>query len=237
MVAAAVAAMVIAGGTALSQGVLDTDRAPDPAQKPTTVPTVVTASPTPARTVTAANLIMASDVPGLEQERFIETPAGVGRDDDQLATCVPDGGMGQLGATNTLGRNFRMDRRFDGSTNPPAEPFGSDPTLYTQALQFGSDAAAEKAYLIYRDWLDSCPQTIKQRSDTALGGGVGWTPVSTSISGAKAGFDEFVWRGAADRSEAGYFESVGLTRVDDRLSRDGLAGLRPGLQRESRSQG
>jgi hypothetical protein len=216
-VAAAVAAVVIAGGTALSQGVLDTDRAPNPAQTPTTVPTVVTASPTPARTVTTTNLILASEVPWLEQERFAETPAGVGRDDDQLTTCVPDGAMDQLGATASVGRNFRMDRRFDGSTNPPAKPFDADPTLYTQALQFGSEAAAEKAYLLYRDWLDGCSITIKNRGDTALGGGVGWTPVS-SITGAEAGFDEVVWRAASDRSEAGYFESIGLARVGDRLA-------------------
>jgi hypothetical protein len=218
MLAAAVTAVMIAGGTVLSQGMLQTDRAPDPAQTPTTVPTVVTASPTPTRTVTEANLIMASEVPGIERERFVETPAGVGRDDDHLTTCVPDGEMDQLGATATAGRSFRMDRRSDGETNPPAKPFDNEPTLYTQAVQFDSTAAAEKAYLIYRDWLDSCPQTIKERGDTALGGGVGWTPVSTSVNGAKAGFDEIVWRAASDGSEAGYFESIGLTRVDDRLA-------------------
>lgn len=218
MVAAALAAVVIAGGTALSQGMLQTDRTPDPAKTPTTVPTVVTASPSPARTVTTANLIIAAEVPSLEKERFVETPAGVGRVADQLSTCVPDAGIDQLGATAVVGRNFRMDRRYDGTTNRPAKPFGSDPTLYTQALQFSSEAAAEEAYLIYRDWLDGCSKTIKNRGDTALGSGVDWTPVSTSINGAKAGFDEVLWRAASDQSESGYFESIGLARVDDRLA-------------------
>jgi hypothetical protein len=228
MIAAAVAAVVIAGGVIAGQGVLRGDRSPEPVATPTAAPTApttptetpsaTTASPTAGRTVTEANLITAEEVPRLDEESFAETDSGVGRPADQVTVCLPDGALNQLGATEILGRNFRRVRLTDGSTNPPTEPFGSEPTIYTQALQFDSAAHASAAYRTYRGWLDGCAATIKARKDIPLGAGVDWIAVQAKVPGAKAGFTERTWRARSDTSESGYFESVGLALVGDRLA-------------------
>jgi hypothetical protein len=218
MIAAAVAAVVIAGGVIAGQGVLRGDLGPGPVATPKTTPPAPTPSPTPARTVTEANLITADEVPRQGEESFTETAEGVGRPADQVTVCLPDGALNQLGATGIIGRNFRRDHLSDGSTNPPEAPFGADPTIYTQALQFDSAADASAAYRTYRDWLDTCATTIKAREDVPLGAGVDWIAVQTKVAGAKAGFMERIWRQRADTSGGGYFESVGLALLGDRLA-------------------
>jgi hypothetical protein len=194
MIAAAVAAIVIAGGAIAGQGLLRGDRSPGPAVTPSATPPALPPSPTPARTVTEANLITADEVPRLGEERFAETAEDVGRPAEQVTVCLPEGALSQLRASEIVGRNFRRDHRFDGSTNPPAEPFGSDPTIYTQALQFESAADAAAAYRTYRGWLDTCAATIKARKDVPLGAGVDLIAVRTRVPGAKAGFTERTWR-------------------------------------------
>jgi hypothetical protein len=218
MIAAAVAAVVIAGGVIAAQGVLRGDPGPGPVATPTTTPPAHTPSPTPDRTVTEANLITAEEVPQQGEESFAETAKGAGRPAGQITVCLPDGALSGLGATAIIGRNFRRDHVFDGSTNPPESPFGTDPTIYTQALQFGSAADASAAYRTYRDWLDTCAATIKGRKDVPLGAGVDWIAVQTKVPGAKAGFMERTWRERADTSGNGYFESIGLALVGDRLA-------------------
>jgi len=218
MIAAAVAAVVIAGGVIAGQGLLRGDPGPGPVATPKTTPPAPTPSPTPAGTVTEANLITADEVPQQGEESFAETAKGVGRPADQVTVCLPDGAVSGLGATEIIGRNFRRDHLFDGSINPPEVPFGADPTIYTQALQFDSAADASAAYRTYRGWLDTCAATIKGRKDVPLGAGVDWIAVQTKVPGAKAGFMERIWRARADTSGSGYFESIGLALVDDRLA-------------------
>ena len=46
-------------------------------------------------------------------------PRALGRPADQVTVCLPDGALSGLGATEIIGRNFRRDHVFDGSTNPP----------------------------------------------------------------------------------------------------------------------
>jgi hypothetical protein len=219
IIAAAVAAVVVAGGAIVGQGVLRVDRNPGPATTPTVgSPSQTPSPPAPARTVTATNLIGADEVPQLGKERFAETADGIGRSADQITVCLPDGALDQLGATEIVGRNFRRDRRFDGSSNPPEAPFGSDPMIYTQALQFDSAGDASAAYRSYRGWLDSCAATIKARKNVPLGAGIDWIDVQTRVPAAKAGFTERTWRERDDASGSGYFESVGLAVVGDRLA-------------------
>jgi hypothetical protein len=218
MVAVAVAAVVIAGGAIAGQGLLRGDPRPGPAATPTTTPATITPSPTPARTVTEANLITADEVRRMGEKSFTETAQSVGRPADQVTVCLPDGALSRLGVTEIIGRNFRRNHLFDGSTNPPEAPFGSDPTIYTQALQFGSAADTTAVYRTYRAWLDTCAATIKSRKDVPLGAGVDWIAVQTRVPGAKAGFTERTWRERTDTSGSGYFESVGLALVGDRLA-------------------
>ena len=233
VIAAAVAAVVIMAGTTACQGGPDGNLSPGPTATPAatppagtptaptpsaSTPPTATASPTTARTVTTANLITAGEVPRIDKERFAQTAEGAGRSADAITVCIPDGALHELGATEIIGRNFRRDRRSDGSTNTPEPPFGSGPTIYTQALQFDSAASAAKAYGTYRGWLAGCPATITARKDLPLGGGVKWITVQTQVPGAKAGFTERVWREGTDTSESGYFESVGLVLAGDRLA-------------------
>ncbi len=78
-------------------------------------------------------------------------------------------------------------------------------------------ARPRRRYLTYRDWLNGCAKTIKKRGDEPLGTGGSWIPV-TKVANGKGGFSEQLWRAAADTSEAGYFESVGVTLVGDRMA-------------------
>ena len=69
-----------------------------------------------------------------------------------------------------------------------------------------------------RDWLESCKKTITERGDTSAGAAPEWYPVQTKVSGAEARFTEVSWIPAGDESGSGYFESVGLALVGDRLA-------------------
>ena len=50
-----------------------------------------------------------------------------------------------------------------------------------------------------------------------IGKGIGWIPVRTGVGGAESGFTEFTWRFIGDETGQGYFESVGVARVGDRI--------------------
>lgn len=229
IVAAAALTIAVAGGAILTQGTLRTDRAPNPAAPPTSVssatpslsptpPPSPTPTPTPARTVSEANLLRPNDLPRLDEEKFVETPPRTGRPDDHITVCLPEGAMSQLGATSSANRNFRMSRLADGTVNKPEEPFGSDPTIYTQALQFGSRAEAKEAYQTYRSWLADCRKHARDNGLVETSDG-DWIAVQVDTSGAQAGFDEAQWR-EPDSTDvnAGYFESIGLVWLGDRLA-------------------
>ena len=222
IVATAVLAVVVAGGAILSQGILRTDQTPNPAEPTPTLsatPTPApTATPTPTRTVSEANLIRPNDLPRLDQERFVTTPARAGRPADQITVCLPKDGMAQFAPTSSANRNFRMDRRADGSVNEPDEPFGNNPTIYTQVLQFGSRSEAKDGYATFRSWLAECRKHARANGKVQTSDGE-WIPVHVNTKGAQAGFDEAQWRDAdSTDANAGYFESVGLVLLDDRLA-------------------
>lgn len=207
---AAVALVVVAGGAVLSQGGLGLDRTPQAGETPSV------ASPVPERTVTEANLITAAQVPVVGRERFEEAPPR--RAADQVTVCVPDQGPDQLGGTGVVSRSFRLARRADGLANKPRGTLAPEPTVYTQAWQFSSPATAFRAYQTYRSWLEDCATTLDARGDVPLGAGADWVEVDLDVAGATGGFAEQTWREGHDTSQNGYFESVGLALVEDRLA-------------------
>lgn len=211
---AAALTVVVAGGALVNQSALRVDPVPNPAG----TPTVVTASPSPARTVTATNLITGAQVPTTEQERYAETPAGVGRQIERISVCLPDAGIDPLGPTAVITRNFRLDRRALGETNTPEPPFNGDPTIYTAALQFGSAADAQQAYADLRAEIDRCGDTISARKDTSIRSAAQWYDVRTDRPDAQAAFSDVIWRESSDLSESGYFESVGVALLGDRMA-------------------
>ena len=115
-VAAAVVTVLVAGSVAVGSGVLRTDTAPDPVATPTAIPTSAepTPSPSPVRTVTEINLIKAGGIPKLGKERYTETAPELGRRPAEVTACLRNSQAGQLRATATVNRNFRLDRRYDG---------------------------------------------------------------------------------------------------------------------------
>ncbi len=228
LAAAAVAILAVGGGILLSRFMPGPDPAPDPVGTPSVAsaspspagtPSSGSVSPTPAtRELTEANLLTADDIPAEGEETYTETPEGVGRGPQELTVCRPEGTGSEIGAEDVLGRNFRLRTLADGGPATPEPPVGSDPTIYTQALQFDSADAARAAYETYQGWLESCKKTITERGDTSAGAAPEWYPVRTKVSGAEARFTEVSWIPAGDESGSGYFESVGLALVGDRLA-------------------
>ena len=205
---AAVAAVVLAaaGGTVLSQIPGLTERAPDPvASAPTAVPVPPpTPTPAPTRTVGAAQLLRPADVPTSGGPQLEIAPAGAGRSADEISVCVP-AGLDVLAATGSASRSFR----YPGQTGVP---------ISTVALQFADAEAARRAERTVRGWVDDCPALLRQRDATVLGsGGVDWVDVDTpaATSGRFAVLP--IYQEAGSTSEDGVFESLGVTRVDDRL--------------------
>ena len=213
--AAAVVLVAMAGCSPETPTVPGTDPTPSSAGSPSPA----SASPTsPARELTEAQLLTVDDIPVVDQETYTETPEGVGRDPQALTVCRPEGTGSEIDADDALSRNFRLATLADGEPAPAEPPIGDDPTIYTQVLQFGSEDAARAAYQTYRDWLESCKDTIAERGDTAAGGAPEWYDVKTDVAGAEAGFTEVIWIPADDESGSGYFESVGLALLGDRLA-------------------
>lgn len=216
-VAAAAVAVVGGGAVLAATGGLSQLRPPSPAGPPTL--SAVPASPSPAaRTVTEANLLQAGDIP-IEpgQAEVVVAPAGVGRSPDTSSACIPES-LDALGATAMVTRNFAYRLEYGPGESPdPDAPGAGQPAVYTQALQFPDRSAAQQAVRTYQGWLDDCPARLRTRRYTVLGTGErpAW-PVTES--GRIVGrFTETVYREPGDRSDQGWFESVGLTQVEDRV--------------------
>jgi hypothetical protein len=205
-VTAGFAALVVvaAGGTVAAQLPGLTDRSPAPvASAPTAVPRP-TPSPTPARTVGPTELLRSADVPTSGGPALEIAPAGAGRRPNEISVCVPDG-LEALAATGSASRNFR----YPGQSGVP---------ISTVALQFADAEAARRAEQTVRGWVDDCPALLREEGATVLGsGGVDWVDVAVP-AGTSGRFAVLpIYREASDASEEGVFESLGVTRVDDRL--------------------
>jgi hypothetical protein len=222
-VAAALAVIAIGGGAVLSQ--TGTGRLqPNPATTPTAVvsasPEPSTspgatplATPSPSRSVRSMgpdNLISASDLFKATDGKIEEWPENA-RPEDRVSVCQKS--LTDLGATSVLSRNF-------AAAPTPSGRLRRAPNVYTLALQFSDAQAAMTGLQTYRDWVVSCRSTIKADPAYELISGddkTVWIGVDTS-DGTAGGFAQVpVYRDQDDRSENGYFETVGLTVLDDRL--------------------
>lgn len=221
--AAALAAVAIGGGAVLSQ--TGTGRLqPDPATTPTAVvsaspapPTSPSATPTPtpspsrsARSMNADNLISASDLFKATDGKIEEWHENA-RPADQVSVCQKS--SPELGATSVLSRNF-------AAAPTPSGRLALAPNLYVQALQFPDAAAAEQADQTYRKWVLSCRATIKGSSAyevVSQDDKVTWIKVTASGGTVGAFAQVPLYRDQDDTTENGYFETVGLTVVGDRL--------------------
>ncbi len=236
--AAAVVVAGLAGGVVLSQTPGLTTQVPPPvASGPTAVPVPVPTAPAPSastsvpaptdptasggptpsatspsspdptsetRRLGTANLLRAGDVPTSGGPALEVAPQGTGRDLDEVSVCIPDG-LSVLGATDTAARDFRY-------------PEQERPAIQTVALQFVDAAAAREAEQTVENWVDDCVATLEDRGATVLGEqGPEWLDVDTT-AGTSGRFAVLpIYREADQSGEDGVFESLGVTRVDDRL--------------------
>lgn len=185
----------------------------DPSQPPT--------SASPARSVTAANLLTVEDVEGINDDpmtkKVEEAADGQGRPISQSYICLPENGLSSLGATSMVTRNFTF-RIVNADSDPyPKSPLKNKPSVYTQALQFADEPAATAARATYASWIKDCPKTL-------LGRGYGvdedqslkLTTLKKEGGQAEAGMVAYTDPGAKDAEDL-YWESAGLTQVKDRL--------------------
>jgi hypothetical protein len=123
---------------------------PPPAQ--TLSPSASTTSP--ARTITDANLITASDLPApIGGGELIEYHRNA-RTLDQLSICQPQP-LETLGASAIKSRSFQA--RYPAGDRPfPRSSLDNKPDSYAVVLQFAEQSAAERTKSIYQGWVASC---------------------------------------------------------------------------------
>jgi hypothetical protein len=130
-----------------------------PPPAPTLSPSASTTSP--ARTITDANLITASDLPApigggelIEHHRNAQTL-------DQLSICQPQP-LETLGASAIKSRSFQA--RYPAGDRPfPRSSLDNKPESYAAVLQFAEQSAAERAKSIYQGWVASCALQARTR--------------------------------------------------------------------------
>jgi hypothetical protein len=184
-----------------------------PSTAPTAVPTSSAASPQP-RAITDANLIKAKDLPApIGGGKVIEYHHNA-RSLDQLSVCQPQP-LQTLGASAIKSRSFQ-DRYSRGNQPFPHSALDDQPDSYAVVLQFSEAAAAQRAKIIYDSWLTSCeggndlPAGIQ-----ALRSSFSWSPVAADP--AQAEVAEVSYQRDGSSGGHAYFESVGLTVLDDRM--------------------
>jgi hypothetical protein len=184
-----------------------------PAPSPTAGPSNSAATPQ-GRTITNANLITTADLP---------SPMGGGkvirydrhaRSLDHLSVCQPQP-LTTLGASAIKSRSFST-RFSPGNHAFPHSSLDDQPDSYAVALQFSDAAAAQRANIIYDSWMTSC------ESSNDLPDGLrnvrtsfSWTPVAAEP--AQAEVAEITYQQGESANQNAYFESVGLTVLEDRM--------------------
>jgi hypothetical protein len=179
-----------------------------------TPPVTPSPEPTPSvvRTVTDANLISAEDLP-VPSDGEIKEFTKNARPADQSSICQHP--LAELGATAMVSRSFKYTYGY--SPKPTSKvPLANEPSTYTFALQFGSPSTAEQARQTYKSWIDTCLSGDPKRGPYVLEDrGFDWTPITVTAGSAEVA--EIVYRQASSKSESVYWESSGLTVVDDRM--------------------
>lgn len=184
-----------------------------PAPPPTAGPSTSAATPQ-GRTVTNANLITTGDLPSPMGGGKVITYDRHARSLDHLSICQPQP-LTALGASAIKSRSFQT--RFSRGNQPfPHSSLDDQPDSYAVVLQFSDGAAAQRAKIIYDSWVTSC------ESSNDLPDGVrnvrtsfSWTPVTAKP--AQANVAEITFQQGASSKQYAYFESVGLTVLEDRM--------------------
>jgi hypothetical protein len=186
-----------------------------PPTSPTADPS--TSAPPPStqqRTITGANLIKATDLPSpMGGGKVIEYHRNA-RSLDQLSVCQPQP-LDKLGASAIKSRSFK-DRYSQGNRPFPHSSLDDQPDSYAVVLQFSDAAAAQRAKSIYDSWVTSCeggndlPDGIRK-----LRSSFSWSPVAADPAQAEVAEVSYQKDGASSRKS--YFESVGLTVLEDRM--------------------
>ena len=176
-------------------------------------PASSTASPQ-LRTITDANLITTGDLPPAIGDGKLTEYDRNARSLNQLSICQPEP-LSALGATAIKSRSFHASYR-SGDRPFPRSPLDDEPDRYTVALQFSDPAAAQRAKSIYDRWVTGCAD----RTDLPTGvhgmtTSFDWTPVI--VDPAQAEVAEVGYQRDGSSGGNRYFESVGLTVLEDRM--------------------
>ena len=184
---------------------------PTPAP-PALSPSASTASP--VRTISNGNVIKAADLPApIGGGKVVEYHRNA-RTLDQLSICQPQP-LETLGASAIKSRSFQA--RYPNGERPfPRSSLDKKPDTYAVVLQFADQAAAWRAKSIYDGWVADCLAGRNPANGIqVVRPSLEWTPVV--IEPAVAEVAEVVYRDDDSSDEYGYFESIGLTLLDDRM--------------------
>jgi hypothetical protein len=172
------------------------------------------AAVTPQRTITDANLIRAADLPPpMGGGKVVEDHRNA-RSLDRLSICQPEP-MSALGASTIKSRSFRT-HYASGDRPFPRSSLDDEPDTYVVALQFDDSIAAQRAKSLYDNWVINCAtaQDLPKGTRT-LRSNVEWTMVSADP--AQAEVSEVVYQKDGSSNRYSYFESIGLTVLEDRM--------------------
>lgn len=181
---------------------------PPTGPEPTPTPT-----PAPTRMVTEANLLTVADIPRPQGNGTIRTYDKQARPLNEISVCQQD--LAQLGATANKHASFKQ---FGGIAPKPGSeaPLADEPDVYAVALQFPGHQAAIQARETYKSWIDTCrPELPADSKFEAVDRGFGWTGIE--VPQGEATITEIAYRPRGSRSEENYWESIGLTVVEDRM--------------------
>jgi hypothetical protein len=202
-----VAFVALAGCLVLAQcSWFSSPAAPEPEPSPTPI--------TPQRTITDANLIKAADLPtSMGGGKMVEDHRNA-RSLDRLSICQPEP-MNALGATAIKSRSFRT--HYPSGDRPfPRSSLDDEPDTYTVVLQFADPIAAQRAKSLYDNWVINCATAQEPPAGIrTLRSYLDWTTVPADP--AQAEVSEVTYRKDNSTNRYSYFESIGLTVLEDRM--------------------
>ena len=169
------------------------------------------------RTIAEGNLMTAADLPApIGGGKVIETDHNA-RSLDQLSICQRQP-LETLGASAIRSRSFRA--RYPSGDHPfPPSPLDEEPDRYVVALQFADSSTAERAKWTYQSWVTDCRSSAlvaSSISSHAMRLSFNWTQVPV-VDPAQAEVAEIAYRNDGSSDRCAYFESVGLTVLEDRM--------------------
>jgi hypothetical protein len=123
--------------------------------------------------------------------------------------------MSALGASAIKSRSFRT-HYASGDRPFPQSSLDDEPDTYAVALQFDDSIAAQRAKSLYDNWVINCATAQDHpKGIRTLRPNFDWTTVSADP--AQAEVSEVVYRKDGSSNRYGYFESIGLTVLEDRM--------------------